>query len=122
MSFAAWLRPQKMLVLVVTTMAVFAATAAWLVWRLAEQDRTLQAQQIRERLESAADLVSGELRQRLSRLEGRLAAVSTLAAADRPAAAARSAEALGEDGLIVLAGPHGLPLHDLLRCVSLRSV
>ena len=114
MSFAAWLRPQKMLVLVVTTMAVFAATAAWLVWRLAEQDRTLQAQQIRERLESAADLVSGELRQRLSRLEGRLAAVSTLAA--------RSAEALGEDGLIVLAGPHGLPSHDLLRCVSLRSV
>ena len=108
MSFAAWLRPRKMLVLVVTTMAVFAATAAWLVWRLAEQDRTLQAQQIRERLESAADLVAGELREGLARLEGRLAAVSTLNAADRPAAAARSAEALTEDALIVLAGPDRL--------------
>ena len=108
MSFAAWLRPRKMLVLVVTTMAVFAATAAWLVWRLAEQDRTLQAQQIRERLESAADLVAGELREGLARLEGRLAAVSTLDAADRPAAAARSAKALTEDALIVLAGPDRL--------------
>ena len=117
MSFGHWFRPRKMLVLVLGTMVVLASTSAWLVWRLAEQDRTLQSQQIRERLESAADLVAAELRQGLSGLEGQLETLSSLPVDDRPTAAARSAELLPEDAVIVLAGPDGLSAYPAGRLV-----
>ena len=117
MSFSRWFRPRKMLVLVLGTMVVFAGTAAWFVWRLAEQDRTLGDQQIRERLESAADLIAAELRQGLAGLEGRIEALSALAVDERPAAAARAAGQLADDALIVLAGPAGLSAYPPGRVV-----
>ena len=103
--------------LVLGTMVVLAATTTWLVWRLADQDRALRGQQIRERLESAADLVAAALREGLSELEGQVAALSALPVDDRPAAAARAGERLADDALIVLAGPAGLSTYPAGRLV-----
>ena len=66
-----------MLVLFLGTMVIFAIVAGWLGWRLALQDRALQDQRIRERLESAADLVAADLRRGLSRLENQIEALSS---------------------------------------------
>ena len=117
MSFSHWLRPRRTLVLVLGTMVVLAATTTWLVWRLAEQDRALRGQQIRERLESASDLVAARLRQGLSELEGQISTLSALPVDDRPAAAAQAGERLADDALIVLAGPAGLSAYPSGRLV-----
>jgi len=117
MSFNRRFRPRNVQILVLGTMVVVAATATWLVWRLAEQDRTLQDQQIRERLESAADLVAGELRQGLSGLERRLEALDALDVDARPAAAGRVGAQLPDDVLLVLAGPDRLSTYPPGRAV-----
>ena len=117
MSFNHRFRPRNVQILVLGTMVVVAATATWLVWRLAEQDRTLQDQQIRERLESAADLVAGELRQGLSGLERRLEALDALDVDARPAAAGRVGAQLPDDVLLVLAGPDRLSTYPPGRAV-----
>ena len=56
-----------MLVLFLGTMVIFAIVAGWLGWRLALQDRALQDQPNRERLETAADLVAAGPPRRPSR-------------------------------------------------------
>ncbi len=117
MSFGDWFRPRKMLVLVLGTMMVLASIAGWLVWRFAEQDRTLQGQQTRERLESAADLVAAKLREGLSDLESRLETLSSLDVDDGPAAAARIGAELAKDSVIVLVGPHGVSAYPKGRLV-----
>ena len=117
MSFGHWFRPRKMLVLVLGTMLILASASAWVVWRFAEQDRTLQSQQIRERLESAADLVAAELRQGLAGLEDRLETLSSLDVDDRPAAAVQVGAQLPEDAVIVLAGPDELSAYPAGRLV-----
>lgn len=52
------------------------ATLLWLGWRLVEQDRLLEGQQVQQRVERAADLVVAALQRALSSSEQRLAAGS----------------------------------------------
>lgn len=106
-----------MLVLFLATMVVFAVVAGWLGWRLAQQDRVLQGQQIRERLESAADLVAADLRRGLSRLENQIEALSLLDVGDLSAAVARAAETLPDDALLVLVRPAGVSAYPAGRLV-----
>ncbi len=71
------LRTQRnALVLFLAVSAVAVSALAWLSWRLLEQDRALESQRVRERLERAADLVATSLDLRLSELENRLPALS----------------------------------------------
>ena len=52
MAVSAWLRPpRRVLSLLIGVTVLLGATLAWLGWRLLEQDRALEAQRLRDRLE-----------------------------------------------------------------------
>jgi signal transduction histidine kinase len=68
--------PRNAFVLFVAVAAVSVFALAWLSWRLLEQDRALENQRIRERLERAADLIVASLDLGLSELEGHLSDLS----------------------------------------------
>lgn len=69
--------PSRSLVaLIVGITVVPLATLLWLGWRLLEQDRLLEGQQVQQRVERAADLVVAALQRALSASEQRLAAGS----------------------------------------------
>jgi hypothetical protein len=53
-------------------MLVFGGALAWLGWRLLEQDRSLERQQVQERLDLAADHMANELQRSLLELESYL--------------------------------------------------
>lgn len=59
-----------------------ATALAWLSWRLLQQDRALESQRVRERLERSADLVVAALARRLGEAENQLAANPAAPAAD----------------------------------------
>ena len=53
--------PVKLLALFVLLAGIPLAALGWLGWRLLEQDRALETQRLRERLENAASLLAHEL-------------------------------------------------------------
>src|SRR5207247_3166249 len=70
-------RPSRSLVaLIVGITVVPLATLLWLGWRLLEQDRALEQQQVRQRVERGADLIVAALQRAVSAAEQRLAAGS----------------------------------------------
>src|SRR5215510_3207169 len=56
----------KLLALMVVLSGIPLVVLGWLAWRLVEQDRTLEAQRLRERLDNAAVLIAHELDHRLT--------------------------------------------------------
>ena len=64
--------PGTLLALFLLVAGVPFAGLAWLGWRLLEQDRALENQRLRERLENAASLLSHELNRALAEWEGTL--------------------------------------------------
>ena len=68
------LPPRSLTALIIGITVVPLATLLWLGWRLLEQDRILENQQARQRVELAADLVVAALQRVLSSSEQRLAA------------------------------------------------
>lgn len=58
--------------LVIGVMVVPLLTLPWLGWRLLEQDRALESQQVRQRVERAADLVVAALQRAITATEQRL--------------------------------------------------
>lgn len=67
-------RPSRSLIgLIVAVTVVPLATLLWLGWRLLEQDRLLEAQQIQQRIERAADLVVSALQRAIAASERSLA-------------------------------------------------
>ena len=81
MSIRDWLRPPRnLLVLFLGTTLVLTAGLGWLGWRLLQQDRAVEAQRVRDRLDSSADLITAEIRQTLSATEAQLTRFSTLSA------------------------------------------
>jgi len=102
-----WLAPRRLLLLFLCAMLLFVGATGWLGWRFLQQDRALDAQRVRERLENATDLVAGELRRELAEVEGGLARLSSLPEAELAAAAELLAAALGDDALIAIIGPEG---------------
>lgn len=68
--------PRKLLALFLLVTGVPFAGLAWLGWRLLEQDRALENQRLRERLENAASLLSHELDRALADWEQLLSTVT----------------------------------------------
>jgi len=66
--------PRGLLALIIGITAVPLATLLWLGWRLLEQDRALEQQQVRQRVERGADLVVSALQRAVSVSEQQLAA------------------------------------------------
>src|SRR6185503_4904871 len=75
-SMRAVLPPRSLVALIVGITVVPLATLLWLGWRLLEQDRMLEGQQVQQRVERAADLAVAALQRALSSSEQRLAAGS----------------------------------------------
>ncbi len=67
--------PRSVLILFLVVTGTPAAALAWLGWRLYEQDRALEGQQVQERLERAADVVTATLERLLSETASQLPAV-----------------------------------------------
>src|SRR5881296_1512268 len=65
--------PRILIALIAGITIVPLATLAWLGWRLLEQDRSLERQQIQQRVERAADLAVDALRRALAASEQRVA-------------------------------------------------
>jgi signal transduction histidine kinase len=68
--------PRKLLALFLLVTGVPFAGLAWLGWRLLEQDRALENQRLRERLENAASLLSHDLNRTLADWEQLLSTVT----------------------------------------------
>ncbi len=64
--------------------AVPGLALGWLGWLLVEQDRTLERQQLQERVDHAATIVAGGLERRLLEATERLPALAASSAADPP--------------------------------------
>ena len=63
---------RRLVALIVGVTVVPLATLVWLGWRLLEQDRVLEQQQVRQRVERAADLIVAALQRAVGTLEQRL--------------------------------------------------
>ncbi|MGH2359250.1 MAG: hypothetical protein ACRDGM_01740, partial [bacterium] len=74
--------PRHLLVSFLAITIVPATALGWLSWRILEQDRALESQRVRERLEHSADLVVAALDRRLIETEDQLAAIAASPAAD----------------------------------------
>ena len=118
-----WLRPPRnLLVLFLGTTLVLTAGLGWLGWRLLQQDRAVEAQRVRDRLDSAADLVAAEMRQTLTAAEAQLTLLSTLSASRLLDSASAYAETFGDDALVVVFRPGAVdayPSHRLLSYPAL---
>lgn len=94
--------PRHLLVLFLGTTFVLLAGLGWLGWRSFQQDRAVEVQRVRDRLESATDLIAAEIRQNLAEVEEQLTRLSLLPAADVDEAGSAYSKDLGEDALIVV--------------------
>ncbi len=75
MPFGRWLRAPRHLLVSFLAITIVPATAlGWLTWRILEQDRALESQRVRERLEHSADLVVAALDRRLIETQDQVAA------------------------------------------------
>ena len=118
-----WLRPPRnLLVLFLGTTLVLTARLGWLGWRLLQQDRAVEAQHIRDRLDSAADLIAAEMRQTLSAAETQLTILSTLSASRLQESASAYAETLGDDAIVVLFRPGAVDAYPNHRLLSYPAV
>src|SRR5205085_7124195 len=66
--------PRGLVALILAITVVPLVTLLWLGWRLVQQDRALERQQIQQRVERAADLIVAVLGRAVSASEQRLAA------------------------------------------------
>ena len=104
-----WLRPPRnLLVLFLGTTIVLSASLGWLGWRVLQQDRAVEAQRVRDRLDTSADLVAAEIGQALLDVEERLTRFSALSASGLQQAASQYAAELGEDALVVVFRPRAV--------------
>lgn len=103
MKFTELLRPPRhLLALFFAIVATLAGALGWLSWRLIEQDRALETQRQRERLDGAAELITTALQARLSEIESEIRAMAALPDVDLAAVAARSANKWQDAVLVVL--------------------
>src|SRR5437763_15209599 len=71
----AWLKPPRSLLLILALLTVVSVSAlAWFDWKLLGQERLVEAQRARERLEQTADRIAANLRRTLAEAGDRLGA------------------------------------------------
>ena len=98
MGVSAWLRPPRhLLALFAAVVLLPAAALVWLGWQFFDRDRAFEQQQIRTRLEAAAERVSSEL-------AGALEAT----ARDLPSWLQQPPASIGTDGVLVRISPSGV--------------
>src|SRR5436190_23865479 len=69
-----WLRPPRSLLLILALLTAASVSAlAWFDWKLLDQERLVEAQRARERLEQTADRIAANLRRSLAEAGARLA-------------------------------------------------
>lgn len=126
MPLSHWFRPPRhLLILFLGITLVLASALGWLGWRLLQQDRALATQRIQQRLDDSADLISAALLRRVSVTEQMLTRLSVLPATDLAEEAARYADQLGDDALIVVLSAQRIdayPSSRLLYYPSLPAV
>lgn len=123
MAVRAWLRPpRRVLSLLIGVTILLGITLAWLGWRLLEQDRALEAQRLRGRLEDAADRIAADLRRNLDATRDMLARLASLPDAEFRAQAARVAAALDDDAALVVLTPSAADIRSKGRFPYLPSV
>ena len=123
MSIRDWLRPPRsLLVLFLGTTLVLTAGLGWLGWRLLQQDRAVEAQRVRDRLDSSADLIAAEIRQTLSATEAQLTRLSTLSDSRLQQTASEYAEELSEDALVVVFRPGAVDAYPKERLLFYPAV
>ncbi len=109
MPIAHWLRsPRHLLVVFLGTMLALLAGVAWLALRSLEQDRAVEVQRVRARLESTTDLIASEIRQRLTVLEDQLARVAAQSGGSLDAAVAAVAAGAGDDAIVAVFDGRGV--------------
>ncbi len=109
MPIKAWLRPPRhLVVLFLGITLVLIVALGWLGGRLLQQDRALERQRVQDRLELAADRAAAALTRSLAAIEDSLARLATTPSLELPAAAARYANQLTGEALLVVLTPAGL--------------
>ena len=109
MPINAWLRPPRhLVVLFLGIILVLMVALGWLGGRLLQQDRALERQRVQDRLELAADRAAAALTRRLAAIEDSLARLATTPRLELPTAAARYANQLTGDALLVVLAADGL--------------
>ncbi len=125
MAISTWFRPPRhLLILFLGIMGILASALGWLGWRLLQQDRALADQQVRARLEAAADAVTVELNRHISDVEETLTRLALLSTQELPVQIAKPATDL-EDGAMFAVldgdGVDAFPRDRLLYYPSLRA-
>jgi len=77
-------------------------TLGWLGWQSLQQDRRVEAQLVRDRLESATDLIAAQIRQQLADTEEELNRLAATPADELRLSAPRYGAQLREDALLVV--------------------
>jgi signal transduction histidine kinase len=97
-----WFRPPRLLlVLFVGTMLSFLAGLGYFGWQSLERNRVLEEAGVRTGLSRSAELISSDIRGRLTDFDGQLVRLSMVPVGELDAAAASAVKNLGDDALIV---------------------
>jgi signal transduction histidine kinase len=103
MSILHWLRPPRhLLVLFVGTTFALLAGLGWLGWRSVQQDRAVEVQRIRARLEASTDLIAVEIRQELTDIDEQLLRLSVVPLDTLDLAATTYTQSLGDDAVVTV--------------------
>ena len=94
--------PRQLLALFLGTTLVLLTALGWLGWQSLQQDRSIEAQLVNDRVNTAADLIAAQIRQNLIDIEAELGRLSVLPADDLKRSAANYSKALGGDALVVV--------------------
>src|SRR5690242_18614093 len=117
MRTASWLRESRRVVAIVISVAALVTGAlGTLAWRLVEQERTLGAQRMRDRLEQAIDRASAGLLSSLTIESDRLASLVQTPTGDLAPKATEAAGVQPDSLLLVFTAESvtGYPAHRLL--------
>ena len=86
-AFGEWLKPPRSLLVILLLLTLVSVSAmGWLGWSLVSQERIVEAQRARERLEQAADRIAANLRRSLD-VEGQLQGLTLTIGKDSVSAA-----------------------------------
>src|SRR5688572_20275475 len=102
------LAPHPLLTRFVTITIVLVAALGWLGWRLLAQDRELERQRTRDRLEDSAEIIAAGLLRSMGALTDTLTQLARMPPAAANEEAARVGATLPDDALLLLASPAAL--------------
>jgi tetratricopeptide (TPR) repeat protein len=94
--------PRHLVALFLGTTFVLLTALGWIGWQALQQDRRVEAQLVRDRLESATDLIASQIRQNLTDTEEQLSLLAAVPPESLQSVATEYAARLGDDALLVV--------------------